>query len=89
MSNKKKSSVQWAIDELTKLNVLWHLKEIGSETYNRFYNEIIKNYTKMHEEEIKEAYTQGCYNQVKSFNGVELKTPIEYYRETFEGGETK
>ena len=81
MSNNKKSSVQWTIDELTKLNALFYFKEIGSESYTRFYNQIIENYTKMHKEEIKEAFWNGSDSEEDKTTILEIAE--NYYNETF------
>lgn len=79
----KKSSVQWTIDELTKLNALWYFKEIGAESYNRFYNQIIENYTKMHKEEIKEAFYNGSDSEEDKITILEIAE--QYYNETYGG----
>lgn len=81
----KKSSVQWTIDELTKLHALFHFKEIGVESFNRFYNQIIENYTKMHKEEIKEAFYNGSDSDEDKTTILEIAE--NYYNETFGGNQ--
>lgn len=80
-----KSSVQWVIENLGRINALFYMKEIGTETYNRTYKEIVEKGDAMHKEEIENAFDEGCYN-----SSVFTTTDAEqYYNETYGGDNGK
>ena len=83
MSNKQ-SSVRWAIEQYSKIHSLWVLGEIGVQTFNRVYNEIIEKGDAMHKEEITDAYIECWMND--GGNGFhKVKEAEQYYNETFGG----
>jgi hypothetical protein len=79
MSNK--SSVQWVIENLGRINALFYMKEIGTETYNRTYKEIVEKGDAMHKKEIEDSFNEGRYP-----SSVWTSTNAEtYYNETYGG----
>lgn len=83
MSNKQ-SSVRWAIEQYSKIHSLWVLGEIGVQTFNRVYNEIIEKGDAMHKEEIINTFGVGCQVESARLIGYH-KMAEQYYNETFGG----
>ena len=79
MSNNKQSSVEWVIENLTLIHALLSRREIGVEFFNRKYNEIVEQAKAMHEDEIKNAHTDGFHTPLDYFNS------DNYYNEAFGG----
>lgn len=79
MNNTKQSSVRWAIEQYSKIHSLRLLGEIGVQTFNRVYNEIIEKGDAMHKEEIIKAWKKGD----GEFDKVAEEMSLDYYNETF------
>lgn len=77
MSTTQKSSVEWAINELNTIHALYHFGEIGVETFNQVYKEIIEQAKAMHKEEHRKTFNQGLMSNFQNFE--------DYYNETYGG----
>ena len=80
----KKSSVQWAINEQKTIHALYHFGEIGIETFNRVYKEIIEKANSMHEEESFKTFKAGQESMEEGGKGFD-----QWYKEIFGGSDGK
>ena len=74
MSNNKQSSVEWVINELTTIHALLVRKELGVNTFNRLYDEIVEKAKAMHKEE--------CIDLLNRHNDI-FDTSEEHYNNWF------
>jgi predicted nucleic acid-binding Zn-ribbon protein len=86
MENKQ-TAVEWAEDELSKLNSAVVNMEITTEEYHNQRVRLWEQAKEMHREQIQEAYVDGCVGQMYEVSST--YTSEQYYNATYANDTTK